>query len=395
MGSLRLLIVEDVPQWKDDIAKALQIAARANNVNIEFKFAETTIDARRMVRSHCFQGISIDQNMPENPGGPVSRDIGRKFISELRAWDPPGFMAIFTAYPHTEIANFAGSKAQIPYIVKSAEDKKLDDEHQSMTAASYGEYFLTEVRATYVSRVLRLVMESGFSSLRQLAHDTVTSYERFLDTSLQDERAAKDFFNELAKFRENFNLTLVSLTIGLASTIKTRPAPPSPGEAPSRIESWLREQWNSLEGTPGMQCIKNYFHLTETQRLSNFYVDACAFLRGKRNPAIHNNWVFAPEDFEKHLFEIFCFFDMVGWLMRLPIIASPYKRGENIISYVDLNRRQSIGTDMSFQGDVPEARNGRVFTQLCENGRLIALDHGFIVERDRITNRMQLKQIIR
>ncbi|MEM7424462.1 MAG: response regulator [Pseudomonadota bacterium] len=389
---MRILVIEDTPTWIADIKRAMRIAGDTLDVDVDLSCAETTAEALKLVRNHCFHGVSIDQNLPDEPGGPVSREKGRDFIEELRAWDPPGFMALFTAYPNTNLANFAGAKAQIPYIVKSSIDKEADDAHEYMTAATYADFFLKQIHDRYVARVLSLVMESGFPTLRDLARDTLNSYKRLAGSGFLDDDAAKDFFTELSKFRENFNLEFAQLIYGIVSSLNLDTKAPPGTEAPaSKLESWISNQLNRLEGSNDMGLIKSYFHLDENQKFSEFFTEACATLRETRNPAIHRNRVFAPEDFDKQLAEIFRWFDVVAWLMRLPLITGPYKRDSYLV-YTDLNHRQSVKTEIHFTGNVPQTRPGRVFTRLGDGGRLIPLDKGFEADRNSETNRLELRQ---
>ena len=391
MRPLRILVIEDEAQWAKDIQDTIRVAAKKIALSVDFMTAETTLDAKRMIREHCFHGISIDQNMPEALGGEVSWERGRTFISELRAWDPPGFMALFTGRPNTHVANFAGAKAQIPYIVKSQQDKPAADDNQYMTVVSYSQYFMRQVRRQYITRVLSLVQDSGFVKLHTLARDTSAAYEQFADTEFQDAEDAKVFFLELSKFRENFNLALASFLMGLSSGIKGKPGAVNAGDGAARVEAWLSKQLNALDEGKHLEAMRDYFGMRPGEQLSSFYVGACASLRERRNPAMHSDWVFAPEDFDTYLGDIFSFFDVVAWLMRRPLITAPYKR-ENYLVYYDLNHRHVLKAEMFYRSSIPETQPGRVFTQLREGGNLIALDNGLNARRDKATNRMLLEQ---
>lgn len=398
MNIYNILIIEDEPTWANDIERALLLAAKKTNSQVKFHYAQTTNDAFKMIHAHHYHGISIDQNMPDKPGAKTTREKGKDFVDKLEQYEPPGFMAIYTNYPAIHMANFAGTKASIPYKVKSTKDETLDDGQENMTTASYGEYFFEQVRKSYISRVLNLVSLSGFTNLRDLANDVLHSYGIFNTSGFAVDDHAKNFFFDLGKFREHFAISLASFLYGLARSYDLKARPPKDTSRAKIVDDWLRKTLDGLEtkqaSAKDMAHLRAYFQLPEGTSIARHFVSASEEIREMRNQMQHPDWRYTPEEFWRHLDALFRFFDMVAWLMRRPLINQPYKTRSNYLSYSDLNYRRGQKKEIFSTTNLPVVTPERVFTFLADGERLISLDHGLTAKRDERSNRRLLKQEI-
>lgn len=398
MYTFKILIIEDDPVEVARIHRSLQRAFGTERP-VEFVFATTTFDAYRKLHELALHGVSIDQNMPGQVGGVISREEGEKFIQKLEELNPPAFMAIYTGYPALDMANLAGLTGGIPYIVKSIETGSHPDGTISKTTREYGTWFVDCVQNSYIERVLRLVQESGFHMLREgasLAHET---YERFADTEFTNDECAHDFMNALGMFRETFAITFAAYIVGVGRALEAGIGMPRDFTKAGLVEDWIERALNKLQMLDSSKeefgSVCEYFHLQQKKRVAEIFGGGSGLIRKTRNDVHHNGRRYRCEDFESDRLLLFSFMDVVGWLVRRPMLNQPRKNlSREYLTYSELNRRRAKNMEIHYTGEMLEVTADRVFTRLSPAGRLLPLDGGFTAEAVSGSIRRRLHQVL-
>lgn len=398
MYAFKILIIEDTPKEAQKIQNSLQLALGADRP-VEFAFASTTHDAFNALHSLSLHGVSIDQNMPEQYGGVTGREAGEKFIQKLKELDPPGFMAIYTAYPALDMANLAGLTGGIPYIVKSTESAGHPDGTVSKTTREYGAWFIDRMQNAYIERVLRLVQGSGFHMLRERASLVHEAYERFVETEFSNDEFAHEFMDSLGMFRETFAITFATYIAGVGRAFEASIGVPRDFTKAVLVEDWIERSLNKLQTLESSKeefnSVYSYFHLKEKQRVADFFVGGSGLIRNTRNDIQHSGRRYRCEDFENDLPLLFSFMDVVSWFVRRPMLNQPRKNlSREYLTYSELNRQRAKNLEIHYAGEIPEVRADRVFTQLSPAGRLLPLDGGFTAEAVSGSIRRRLHQVL-
>lgn len=397
MHSFKIMIIEDDLSARDAIQRALE-RAMGSNRSAKFVFAVTTSDAFRKLHSLALHGISIDQNMPENPGGLISRSEGQKFLQKLRDLDPPAFMSIYTGYPALDMANLAGLTGGIPYIVKSIENSSNPDGTVSKTSREYCIWFVNQMQSAYIERVLRLVQQSGFHMLHQSALHAHEAYSNFFETNFTNDEYAHLFMEALGMFRESFALTFAAFIAGIGSAFQAGLGVPRDTTKAGVVEEWIERSLNKLQSYASSKdefCeVSKYFHLEGNERIADLFVGGSSLIRNMRNDIQHNSRRYRCDDFVAGLPQIFTFMDIVGWLVRRPMVNQPRRTiAREYLTYSELNRFRAKNLDIYYDGEMPEVQADRVFSRLSPSGRLLPLDGSFVAEADHGSIRRRLSQV--
>lgn len=307
-----------------------------------------------------------------------------RLIEGLEAYDPPGFMAIYTAFPGTSYANRAG-RPRVDYIVKSAREGVNDRGNLQMDAAAFGEFFTDKVLENFIPRTLRLVEMSGFSELRGPARDTRESYEAQAASGFVADNLAHAFFEEFSKFREHFMKAFAAFTFGLISTTNSIQAPKSSNMA-KVVDDWLKTTWEKAAGYDGqksnMEAIHRFLHPGRDMSLHSSYLVANERLRSARNDVIHNQKRFTADDYKANRADIFRVLDLAALLMRCKFAVQMYRTRPNYLTFQDINWTRARSGEILYSGNPPEAKPNDVFALLPGLDRPIRMTRGLRAVRD-------------
>lgn len=383
MGSeniIHVLVIEDNEKWQKDISEAIEDYADMGGTKARITSATSSIDAKKGARCHQFHGISIDQNLPREKGGnPVTADEGMELIRGLEEFDPPGYMSVYTAFPGPTYANIVGRQAGIPYIIKSAQSSPDKDGQLRMDADAYGQHFVKSILETYIPRVLRLVEQSGFDNLRELARATRQDYEKLAKANFVVDDLAQNFFVEFSKFREEFARTLAAFTLGLVSSTNQVGAPNDHTKA-GAVEQWLRKTWTNAEDLggqkPNMKAIRDFFLLEGAQDFGDHFLAPNDRLRRLRNDITHNGKRFTADDFSQYRGDMFRVMDLASLIMRCKFAVQLHRERDNYLAFRDVNWTHMRAGDMFYAGNVPEAQPTDVFAILPGLDRPIRFQRG-------------------
>lgn len=386
---LNVLIIEDVPEWAKDISDSLRISAKDMGYSINFLYAENIRQAESMTVSYCLHGISTDQGMPETTGGEVSNDHGERYIRSLQTWEPPSYMAVYTALPHTGISNLAGQRGISDYITKSASESEDGSGHRYMSVTAYADHFISQIVQQYLKRVLSLASQSGFRELQAISRKTLETYEDFLATEERDERLAWQFVAEFFKIQESLNPLLIALFSSIEpdqnETGSNKEASRS-AEA-SSIEVELRRLINRLENRGDLAAVKTYFHIQAPRNIATYYIDSCKFVRELRNRAVHTEWNFNHEAYDQvrpHLVRV-C--DMLAWFLRRPMLVSLHRSRDYFLRGTDIRQQYPRVVEHYFEHEIPSSTPYDLFTMLSDDSPLIRLSPRISAKPDESTGR--------
>jgi len=382
---IHVLVIEDDEKWKKHIPSGIQAGSKRWGVQPKFEFAGSSDEAQRAVRCEHFHGISIDQNIPPHKGGGrVSPEEGMQLVEGLEAFDPPGYMAIYTAFPGTSYANRAG-RPGIDYIVKSSQEGRNEEGNLQMDAAAHGEYFTDKVMESFIPRTLRLVEMSGFSELHGPARNAREGYEALANTGFVADDLAHDFFKAFAEFREHFTKAFAAFTLGLVSSTNSIQAPKSLNTAKA-VDDWLKNTWDRAAEFDGqkanMEIIRRFLHMNEKESLHAQYLSASERLRPKRNDVIHNQFRFTADDFKMRRVDMFRVLDLAALLMRCKFAVQMYRTRKNYLTFQDINWTRARPSEILYSGNTPESKPNDVFALLPGLDRPIRMTRGLRAERD-------------
>jgi len=387
MIKLNVLIIEDTPEWASDISEAFHAISPGLGIDLKTVFAENLREAEEKSKSFCLHGISTDQNMPETIGGDVSSDHGKEYIRNLQSWDPPAYMAVYTAFPHTAVSNIAGQKGIQDYITKSDENTTDDAGNQHMRVSTYANYFLKNVETKYLQRVFSLAQHSCFQDLRNLSRRTATDFERFMNSNRTDDEDAERFVLSFFALQESFNRILARYfeSISADSSLKEISEKENKKPDASYVETRLRRALNFLENKGSLLELHEYLHLGKSNNISGYYIDSCEALRKVRNRSMHSSWKISVGSYNELRSSIVRICDVLAWFLRRPLLISPRRTREYFLQAVDISREHPERCEFYFEHDIPDAKPYELYTMLSQESPLAALEDYFSVKADTTT----------
>ncbi len=104
---VRVLVVEDDPDWSDDMKSAIKEG------DLSADFVSIGRDAEEYLEKKHYHLVSLDQKIPQVDGGALSLDVGVELTRSVRSRYPLTDMLVYTAYDKTEIGAGAGEEAPI------------------------------------------------------------------------------------------------------------------------------------------------------------------------------------------------------------------------------------------------------------------------------------------
>lgn len=384
---LSILIIEDTPEWANDIRDAFDAVAPNLGFSLTFDFAENLREAEEKSKSLCFHGISTDQNMPETVGGDVSRDHGKEYIRNLQSWDPPAYMAVYTAYPHTTVSNIAGQKGIQDYITKSDENTTDEAGHLHMRVTAYASYFLSKIEVLYIQRVLKLAQDSGISDLRSHGRKASIAFDDFTKSNRTIDEKASQFIVTFFALQECFNRILIAFFKGIAGTDISQQILGEIREESEagKVEVSLRKMLNGLENRGMISVLAVHLGLRKPRNISGHYIDSCKAIREVRNKATHSTWNINVKSYQDLRSDVISVCDLLAWFLRRPMIISPFRTRDYFVRVVDVRRQFPENREFYFEHEVPDAKPYELYTMLSQDGPFLQLTSFLTVETDEAT----------
>jgi len=378
-ASIRLLIVEDDPEWQETLEDNFKFEAEEQNFKFEIHISPTIGEAKSALRTRQYHALSIDQNMPDAKGGDVTADHGRQFMEGVSKAGIPVFAAMYTAYPDTENANAIGRATGIEYKTKSTE---TNTDINALEPEDYVKWFLETFKKSYLKKVLKRVAVSAYQNLAEYSRLASDEHDRAIE-SRQDEDMTR-FLSRLNSVREELLRNLIALTRGLMSNAGLKiPKAPNLQQAHS-VENWLKKHWDQLEENEDFVAWKNFMGISDDYTMSQHFLNPTMELRLERNRVEHDKKIdYSYETYLKLYPAIIRMADILTYFVTRRMINRPSLIRPGILSYVELRGTYSETSEILYSHQPPDDEdNNKVFTQLMDDGPLIALAPGFSVKRD-------------
>ena len=390
---MRLLVIEDDNDWRDLLKRGFGLAAERMNVKLGLEQAQTIADAKTLLRQGWFHAVSIDQNMPEVPGGKTSSEHGEDFAISCGRRAIPAFMAIYTGYPSIAKANRIGRYTGAAYILKSMQTNPQPEQgeengEQSMSALDYATWFLQEFRRKYFQNVLVRAESCGDDKLADTARKARKKYEKIYHGYALDSDF-NGFLVQVDGLRDELLRCLTVYTYAIwSSELKDCPLPRKDSTAGYRIK-WLKDAWSKLEqqDEKSFKDWASYMMAGAEDSLMAVFIDkALSPLNRRRNKAQHELIPYTSADFDRYIPQLIRFFDLLLWFTTRPIITQLVRRPFNLLAYHELNLREPEEREIFVSPQLlPEAKGHMVWTRLtdAEDAPFINISDGYEVRRNR------------
>ncbi|MEO5371157.1 MAG: response regulator [Magnetococcus sp. DMHC-1] len=128
--TFRVLVVEDDPEFRSYMQKAMERIQKSVNFEIETQYAITKEDAIKFLKEKHYHLVSLDQRFPEKNGNEIVHDTGLTLLKDIAEKYPTSSRLLYTAYPKIPYANLAGALDSTPYFGKSTDESDHPDEQQ-------------------------------------------------------------------------------------------------------------------------------------------------------------------------------------------------------------------------------------------------------------------------
>lgn len=386
LAIFNVLIVEDDPDKLAALKRAFSLNAalrkrkrKEGNQQVNFALklfeASSLSEAKEMIKTTLFHGISLDQRILNRPGGDASSKFGEELVEYLSALSLPLIAAIYTAYPNNGAAQRAGAWDNINYIEKST---KTDGNHK-MTTNDYAAWFVETLQANYILKVLKRAGETGFPNISVKSN----AARIYLTKALQRGQNSdfNNFFSQMTGIKDELNMILLAYAIAIIKHFGLDEIRDDGNRSASGIEKKLEEYWREIEKKNLFDRINLYLNVKPSNSLSDHYLVSTKALRERRNELQHPTYKeYTIIDYFDYFADLVRLSEMLSFMANSSIMYQPYLEIDGTLQFTEVNIPHPEKKCIKFSSDqLPIFELNEIYFKFTGHNLIVPLSGGYKV----------------